>query len=267
MRTAVVTCAYGGPKFAEMTARWWRSLKQCDGDFMTVIVGQGLAPLPDDVKPDVLVYLPENQGFAYGMNQAIYEAARHEPRTERFVVVNNDCTFPRKNWLTKLHERVRSYGAVMVPLNTKCNTAACESEGPLPGFPLEFLTFAPAVCWSVSNVLVATMRHQLGYILFDPDFSFGWAEDNHAAAVIRKLTGWDRPFIVEPESWIKHDGSVTVNQVVRERNSIQWTKENERLLSKKLKILASLKLDCLNPSFDPCTLTAWPGPPPSKRGK
>ena len=259
MKLAVVTCAYGPRELSDMTARWWRSLRACSGNFSTIIVAQGLAPLPDDVKPEALVLSRENKGFAWGMNRGIQAAFRLDPTLDRVVIVNNDCTFPQREWLEKLHDRVRSYGSVTMPLNTKCNTKAMVEEGPFPTGRLMLYPYGPAVCWSLSSFMIASIMKEFGYPLFDPDFQKGWAEDNYAAAVIRKLTGDSRPFWLEPRSWIKHEGSVTVNHVIQEERSLEWTKQNERLLSKKLASLEARPLEKMDPSFDPSKPIAWLG--------
>jgi hypothetical protein len=70
-----------------------------------------------------------------------------------------------------------------------------------------------------------------GYYLFDPEFHIGWAEDNYAAWVFRKLFD-PEPFKIVPSSWIMHAGSKTVDSMVR-KHGVGFTKDNEALLKRK----------------------------------
>ena len=261
MKVAVVTCAYGPAALARMTERWWHGLKACEGEFLTGIVCQGLAPLSPRVAPTFMAVVKENEGFARGMNRAIRMALVRCPDLDRVIICNNDCTFPQTNWLERLHSRCTHRDAVVMPLNDKCNTGAMVQFGPVPEGRLISLPFGPAVCWSVATNIVAAIRKFFGYELFDPDFQYGWAEDNYAAAVIRKITGIPHPFIVEERSWIHHQGSVTVNHVIQKQNGIAWTKRNEALLSRKSENLAKLRIPLLRHFSEPSSSTATPETP------
>lgn len=238
-----------------MTERWVRSartsiLPEGYDKLEIVVVAQGLSGMAK-VGEDVRIDLRENEGFAKGMNLGIAAAMASEP--DWVIVCNNDCTFPDPHWMKELLPSGAADGRLLVfaPFNTQCNTPCMVAGGPRPAVADIPLSFAPAVCWAVSAWLIEAIRMAMGYELFDPEFELGWAEDNYAAAVIRTLTHKDYPFRVRPASWIKHDGSLTVSHIIKQRKSIEWTKRNEALLQKKLAELEKLSAALSRPTSEP----------------
>lgn len=236
MKILIVTCATGDRGFRDMTQRWLQDMEKVtaatpEHDIRISLVSQNLSePALISKRSDktMQTVIDLNLGFARGMNLAIKKGIAMWAFQDYVMVLNNDCRFPELDWLR--HLLAEANGQALVPLNTKCNTSAIVASEPGSGDPFS-MPFTPAVCWAIPMQWIYKIYMRYGYYLFDPDFHIGWAEDNYAAWVFRKLFD-PEPFRVVPKAWIQHQGSVTVDDMVR-KHGVQFTKDNEKLLRRK----------------------------------
>lgn len=207
MNLLAVTC-YTGDDY-QMTQRMIDGLRnsEFDGNLTVSVIAQGADKL---VEADVVVRRAKNQGFAVGMNSALFHGAL-DGNPDAVLCINNDVEFPVEMWLNELVENL-SHDRVIVP--TTSYTAAKEQERSAyeDAEPFDHGD-TPAVCWLMSwPVCVKLFTYTGSYRLFREDFGMAWGEDSYSAAVFRRVLH-SKPFLIVPRAFIHHLGARTSSKI------------------------------------------------------
>lgn len=228
MKVLAVTCLTGGPDLVAMAQRCLDGIRCTnigirDLDMRFSVIAQGVdgdcaMPLASWIKR-----LPENRGFAAGMNLAIEQAVAFGHIPEWILCFNTDLEFPNHDWLRTLLSAA-SPKRIVCPATDK--TALYKQRGPLDRNPFDTQEVS-AYCWLVPFAWCEFLKETYGFWLFDEDF-FAFGEDNWTSFLLAKRFG-PQIFRIVPRAFVRHLRSKTSSIVKPSRTA------SSRLLVDKLR--------------------------------
>ncbi len=220
MNILAVTCYTGPEQLCKITEEMFAGLAECVSDGWTVhfsATGQGAAR---EIR-ECTSFFKENHSFARGMNTAI-RLGMHD-KVDYILILNNDLTFPKKDWLAQLVKAAKGHQAVFVPAT---NRAAIRTQtGPLGAGPIAVDEMS-AYCWMVPAKWSTHLMKTYGFEMFCEEFVPAYGEDNWTAYLLAKEYG-PRVFRYVRRSWVNHLRRQTSRHVPHNR------KTTSKILKKK----------------------------------
>lgn len=212
MKILAITCYTGNEDLCAMTEDMLGELEDA-GIKRISSVAQGAERL---IRKGVYTSVPDNVGFAYGMNLAIEQGIKeyddHFGKPDYILCLNNDLSFPEGSWLKELKAEAHPT-RVCVPA---ANRSAIRIQGgPVNGNPLDMSEMS-AYAWLVPFGMCEWLKKEHGFWLFDEDFAPAYGEDNWTAFLIAKKFGANR-FRYVRRSFVHHYRARTSRQVKHDR--------------------------------------------------
>jgi hypothetical protein len=155
--------------------------------------------------------VPENKGFAYGMNEALKNGAADYPDYDAVLCINNDILMPDKLWFKHLLDAY-SEDRIMCPKTNFTGVDEQRSKKPENKPHFDHGT-TPAVCWLIPRKIVSSIASHLKGRLFPDDLGGrAWGEDVYVSAFVRTKIA-PRPFRIVPKAWIHHIGGQSSEKI------------------------------------------------------
>lgn len=213
MKILAVTCYTGDEALCDMTEAMLIGLHRTakNHELSVAVVGQGASRAMSSHLVAFQDSLPENVGFAYGMNRAI-EIGVVQWKPDYVLCLNNDLMFPQSDWLGVLIRNART-DKVTSPVTD--NTALHAQRGPNALSPLEVEELS-AYCWLIPFSMCEALKKDHGFWLFSEDFAPAYGEDNWTAYLLRKQLGGNI-FKLIRRSFVKHLRGRTAKIVPHDR--------------------------------------------------
>lgn len=226
MNLLAITCYAGGKEYVNMTERMLRGLVASLGiagangfleSWHISVLAQGTrgAAWPPIANkqglPITFEEVKQNQGYAFGMNQAYANGVKDFPRPDVVLCLNNDIEMLNKGWLVELFcEYVEN--RILCPKTNYTSVHEQRAAGP-ENKPYHDHGVTPAVCWLMPKPVVEAILKHLKGKLFPEDLGGrAWGEDNYTSAIVRTKIH-PAPFRIVPRSWIKHLGARTSSKI------------------------------------------------------
>ena len=215
MKLLAITCYTGGVPMADMTHRMvaglFSSFEEAGLEGMISVCAQGADKELGFTDRGKVAFqqlvMPDNRGFAIGMNLALAAASPYVP-FDAVLCLNNDLEFPHVDWLKNLIATVNLETHVGAPTNTYSSSSEQQRPHREDRDPVNS-RITPAICWLLSWRSCGILFDQLGFLhLFREDLGRAWGEDVYSAAYLRKGLG-TKPFRIVPRAWVKHLGART----------------------------------------------------------
>lgn len=208
-----VTCYTGSEELMAMTERML-----CRLNLTARHVAQGVS------RPATFpgaVCTPTNVGFAQGMNWAIEAAIQDYGLPEYFLVINNDVVPPEGHgWIRQLMGISRGFKCVS-PVTNRTGISYAKRAKPTKSHNVTEHEIVGAFCLLVPRHVITLCRKEFGYNLFDPDFGYGYGEDDLLFAILRKYQS-RKPALVAHHVWVEHLKAQTAKTIKIDRKHQTW---------------------------------------------
>lgn len=209
-RILAFTCYTNGREHVTMTSDACSGM--CDAfhwagvDGMLSVCNQGAKPIDFSLWRYKVVKssLPENKGFAVGMNTALKAV---KDQFDYYLCFNNDIDFsPDRLWLKEMLQ-VAVPERVIVPRTTVTACKEQKGNGPLdkPAFDVPA---TPAVLWLIPGILMDELLKIGKGNLFPESLGRAWGEDTVVASRLQKIVG-KNAFRIVPRAFVRHLGERT----------------------------------------------------------